>query len=133
MKSYIRGILLVGAASLIAVAANAAKVEKEGKAWLAPHSDPATINVKGTWYDKNWGNVQLNQAEGANQVSGRGDGWDVTGVVSGNRVYLLFSSKGTIKYSAVLTAVNDYTLEGGYANGLMTGDAGGTKMRFAKR
>jgi hypothetical protein len=133
MKKYIRGFLPIAVVFFVAIAAGGAKVEKEGKAWLAAHSNPATINVNGIWYDKNWGNIALNQAEGARELSGRGDNWNVNGVVSGNRVYLLFSRNGGIAYSAVLTPVSDYVLEGSYSRGLMAEGAEGTKMRLTKR
>ncbi len=133
MKKYIRGFLPIAVVFFVAIAASGAKVEKEGKAWLGAHSDPATINVNGIWYDKNWGNIVLNQAEGARELSGSGDNWDVNGVASGNRVYLLFSKNGRIEYSAVLTAAGDYALEGSYSRGLVAEGAEGTKMRLTKR
>jgi hypothetical protein len=133
MKKSIRSFLLVAFMFLLAGILNAAKVEKEGKAWLGAHTGPATINVNGFWYEPAWGTIVLNQAEGKSELTGRGDNWDITGVVSGNHVYLLFSSKGNIAYSAVLTAVNDTTLDGGYSKGLMSNKDKGRTMHMTKR
>lgn len=133
MKNYIRTLLPVVLVFLLVITLNAAKVDKQGKTWLSAHSDPPTINVNGFWHDQAWGTIVLNQAEGKAEVTGRGDNWDVTGVVSGNQVYLLFSSRGNIAYSAVLTAVNDTTLDGKYDSGLMKENKKGRAMHMTKK
>lgn len=88
---------------------------KEGKQWLAGYSEPAKVNVAGTWHAKEWGTITLVQAEGSRDVSGKGDGYDITGVVNGNEACLLFSQRGGyIAYWARLTMEGD-KLNGGYA------------------
>ena len=91
----------------------------KGKAWLDPHTQPATINVNGEWHETEWGLVVLNQAQGSRDVTGRGDGWDITGVVSGNQVFLLFTHKDKVNYSATLTSDGDKSLKGSYSRGFM--------------
>ena len=73
----------------------AAKVEVEGKAWLDSQKDPAEINVNGVWDSEEWGTFHLIQAEGSRDVSGNGGGYEITGVVSGKRLFMLFSDKHT--------------------------------------
>jgi hypothetical protein len=98
----------------------AQKVEKEGKAWLAGKAEPAEINVAGTWHAGVWGRVILNQREGSRDITGTGDEWDILGVVSGKKVFLLFSHKGRIAYSAELSPDGPSSLAGNYADGLVT-------------
>ncbi|MGA2325953.1 MAG: hypothetical protein ABSH05_06660 [Bryobacteraceae bacterium] len=94
------------------------KVEKEGKWWLGTHTEAAAVNVTGEWHDKAWGRVTLSQAEGTRQVTGSGDGWNIDGVVSGNKVFLIFSSHGNVEYSAELSADAPNALNGSYARGV---------------
>ena len=83
----------------------------------AKQSGEVSINVNGTWTSKEWGRVILNQKGESLDVVGTGDGWDLQGVVSGNKVSLAFSSKGRVAYSAELTADGPNSLDGGYVNG----------------
>lgn len=97
----------------------------EAKPWLAAHSDPATINVSGTWHSENWGDIVLYRDAATGQLKGHADEWHVRGVVSGNRVFLLFTSFGEVYYSAILTAAADGALDGSYSKKLMSeGDKG---------
>jgi hypothetical protein len=93
---------------------------KAGVEWLNSHSDPPTINVAGTWVEKEWKTVILRQKEGSNAVSGTGDGWDIRGRASGAKLYLLFASKGEIAYSAILAPEGDHTLKGSYSKGVIS-------------
>lgn len=94
----------------------AAKVEVEGKAWLDSQKDPAAINVNGVWESEEWGTFHLKQAEGSRDVSGNGGGYDLTGVVSGKRLFLLFSEKHTVEYCATLSSDGENSLTGTYSN-----------------
>src|SRR5580692_2465151 len=78
----------------------AAKVEVEGKAWLDSQKDAAEINVNGAWDSEEWGAFHLIQAQGSREVSGNGGGYEITGVVSGKRLFMLFSEKHTVEYCA---------------------------------
>jgi hypothetical protein len=95
-------------------------LDKEGKAWLDPNTDPPAINVTGIWDTHTWGRVSLNQREGSRRIIGAGDGWDISGVVSGKDVYLLFSNKDKIAYSAKLTSDGPSHMTGVYANGILS-------------
>ena len=94
----------------------AAKVEVEGKAWLDSQKDPAELNVNGVWDAEDWGALHLTQAEGSRDVTGNGDGYDILGVVSGKRLFLLFSEKHTVEYCATLSPNGENKLAGTYSN-----------------
>jgi hypothetical protein len=94
----------------------AAKVEVEGKAWLDSQKDPAAINVNGAWDSDEWGAFHLSQAEGSREVSGNGGGYEIVGVVSGKRLFLLFSEKHTVEYCATLSPNGENSLAGTYSN-----------------
>ncbi len=112
---------LLCVALLSAGAVFAQKLEKQGKAWLDRNSEPASIDVNGVWQAKEWGGITLKQAEGSREVTGfTGDGWNIKGVVSGKKVFLLFCTRKSVEYSAELTAEGEKTLGGHYARGIMT-------------
>jgi hypothetical protein len=91
-------------------------LDKEGKQWLAGYSEPAKVDVNGNWHGKEWGQITLVQQQGSRDVTGNGDGWEITGVVSGNEACLLFCGRGgSITYWARLTMEGDNKLNGGYA------------------
>ncbi len=94
----------------------AAKVEVEGKAWLDSQKDPAEMNVNGTWDSEEWGAFHLIQAEGSGDVSGNGGGYDITGVVSGKRLFLLFSTRHTVDYCATVSPNGENSLAGTYSD-----------------
>ena len=100
MKKYLSLFLPVAVVLILSVGLSAKDLETTGKAWLDAHSEPAAVNVNGSWHEKDWGTVVLLQAEGSRDVTGDGDGWAATGVVSGKQVFLLFSDKGTVAYTA---------------------------------
>jgi hypothetical protein len=108
------------------------KEEKEGKAWLDAYTDPPALNVTGVWTGKDWGKVSLNQREGGRRIIGSGDGWDISGVVSGKDVYLLFCHEGKIAYSAKLTAEEPAQLTGTYAKGILSPQSKTRPMRLSK-
>jgi hypothetical protein len=94
----------------------AAKVEVEGKAWLDSQKDPAEINVNGVWDSEEWGDFHLSQSEGSREVSGNGGGYHIVGVVSGKRLFMLFSEKHTVEYCATLSPNGENSLAGTYSN-----------------
>jgi hypothetical protein len=118
---------------ILVVGLSAGNVETKGKAWLDPHSEAAAINVNGEWHAQEWGKIVLNQAQGSRGVTGRGDGWDITGVVSGKQVFLLFSHRGTVNYSAQLTSEGDNSLNGSYSRGFMDAKSKRRAMQLTKR
>jgi hypothetical protein len=94
----------------------AAKVEVEGKAWLDAQKDPPEMNVNGPWDSEEWGAFHLIQAEGSRDVSGNGGGYDITGVVSGKHLFLLFSTRHTVDYCATLSPNEEHGLAGTYSD-----------------
>jgi hypothetical protein len=119
MKKYLSLLLPVAVVLVLNVGLSAKDLDTRGKAWLDAHSEPAAVNVNGSWHEKDWGTVVLLQAEGSRDVTGDGDGWTITGVVSGKQVFLLFSNKSIVAYTAQLTSENDKSLNGSYAKGFM--------------
>jgi hypothetical protein len=108
------------------------KEEKEGKAWLDAYTDPPAMNVTGIWEGHGWGKVTLNQREGSRRIIGSGDGWDISGVVSGKQVYLLFCHYGKVTYSAKLTADGDSQLTGVYAKGMLSSGSNTRPISLSK-
>jgi hypothetical protein len=94
----------------------ATKGEVEGKAWLDAQKDPAAMNVNGTWDSEEWGTFHLVQTEGSREVSGNGGGYVITGVVSGKRLFMLFSSRRAVDYCATLSPNGENSLIGTYSN-----------------
>src|ERR1700691_1953925 len=119
MKKGFSRLMAVGMVLFLVTSLSAGDLETKGKAWLGPHSDAAAISVGGKWHAKEWGRITLMQAEGSRDVTGDGDGWDITGVVSGKQVFLLFSHKGRVNYSAELTSQDDNNLHGSYSRGFI--------------
>ena len=120
MKKHFSLLLAIGAVLIFALSASAGDVDTKGKEWLDAHKDPAAINVNGKWHAREWGRVTLIQSEGSRDVTGDGDGWKITGVVSGKQIFLLFHNRGKVNYSAELTADSDSKLNGAYSRGFMT-------------
>jgi hypothetical protein len=105
---------------------------QEGKVWLDANQEPAAINVTGVWQGGEWGRIALNQREGGRKIIGTGDGWDISGVVGGNHVYLLFFHKEKIAYSAKVTAESPVLLTGVYASGLLSSNSKTRPLRLSK-
>jgi hypothetical protein len=87
-----------------------------GHAWISDQTLPAEINVAGSWRSREWGNVSLSQRGRA--VNGRIDEYQVDGVVSGQKVYLLASHAGWYYYSLVLEMPSADLLIGYYARSI---------------
>ncbi len=133
MKKGLFLLLAVSVVLMLAVGLSAKNLDTKGKAWLDAHSEAAAINVNGNWHAKEWGKIVLNQAQGSKDLTGRGDGWDITGVVSGKQVFLLFSNRGTVVYSAELTSESETSLNGSYSKGFMSEKTKGKSMHLTKQ
>lgn len=120
MQKHFSRFLPVGMVLILAVGLSAKDLETKGKAWLGAHSDAAAVNVNGSWHAKEWGTIVLRQAPDSRDLTGDGDGWDITGVVSGKQIFLLFSHKGKVNYSAELTSQDDNSLKGSYSRDFMS-------------
>jgi len=134
MKRLLCAFLAIVALLVLAPSMNArTPLKKNGRVWLDAHADAALINVDGNWFAREWGPIILNQTKDSREVTGNGDGWDITGVVSGKQVFLLFSSHGGVVYSAALTGDGEMTLDGSYTKGLMKDTTKGKSMRLIKK
>jgi len=99
-------------------------VGDRGKAWLDAQKDPPAMNVTGGWNSEEWGDLRLIQTQGSRDVSGDASGYELTGVVSGKRLFLLFHNrKGKVDYCATLSTAADNKLSGGYSDRV-------TRLRF---
>jgi len=94
--------------------------ESDGKAWLETNTAPPAMNVTGVWDAGDWGTVTLTQHQGGRRVIGTADSWDVTGVVSGNTVYLVIWKKDKVAFTAKLTLDSSSHLTGVYAKGILS-------------
>jgi serine/threonine protein kinase len=103
---------------------SSANVGERGRAWLDAQKDPPAINVTGAWNSEEWGDLRLIQTQGRRDVSGDAPGYELTGVVSGKRLFLLFhNGKGKVDYCATLDTAADNKLSGGYSDRV-------TRLRF---
>ena len=125
-------LLYVSLLPLLPAHLDARNLDTKGKAWLDSKGKEPPTDVSGTWHAKDWGRVVLNQSAGSRDVTGKGDGWDITGVVSGMHVFLLFSSRGTVVYSAELTSDGGSALSGSYTKGFMDVGSKLRPMHLAK-
>lgn len=87
----------------------------DGEAWLAQYKSPAKTQVGGKWYSDDWGGGTFSQS--GRNIRGDLGHYLVEGVVSGNTVYLTFSQRGWIYYTAKLTASGG-VLSGFYSSSL---------------
>jgi len=101
---------------------------KTGDNWLSDQTEPAGINVSGNWTSDDWGRVRLIQ-QGRN-VSGAIGGYDVHGVVSGQRVYLLIAQGEWYYYSAVLELQRPGLLTGRFSRAIPFVKGFGRPMRL---
>jgi hypothetical protein len=135
MKRSLFLVSAVGVVLMLAVGLSARDrdLSTKGKAWLDAHNEPATINVNGDWQAKSWGKVVLNQAQGSRDLAGRSGDWDISGVVSGKQVFLLFSYQDKVNYSAELTSESETSLNGSYSKGFMSEKTKGRSMHLTKQ
>src|SRR5208337_2728531 len=124
--------LLIGVAIFTSSGLFAHKAETEGKAWLDAKTEPAEVNVDGTWDSSEWGMMLLHQAKNAREVTGTSDNWEIEGVVSGKKVFHVFSSKGRLVYTAEASQKEDGSLSGSYIKGIMQSDSGNKAMLLRK-
>lgn len=121
MKHWIySGFLVLMGVALISCAAS---LTRDGiDPWLADISGdraPA-INVEGKWQDADvdpntpfgWGRGMFEQTNG--RIEGHIGNYNVTGRVSGNKVYLVFLSGGSVYYTARLEMKEKGVLRGNY-------------------
>jgi hypothetical protein len=116
MKKFLFVLLTISFVLLFATSLSAGKLDGRGKAWLDAQTDAPAMSVDGTWNSDAFNDIHLVQAAGSRDVTGVGGGYNLTGVVSGKRLYLLFASGHTVEYCAVLNAGSDGSLMGSYSD-----------------
>ncbi len=109
-RDFCKAILLISC-GLLLVSCGVAMTK--GQTWLDTKKDNPTINVTGSWTSPEWGSARLKQD--GRDVSGALGDYPVTGVVSGDSLYLIMYSGKSIDYSAELKAVDNNTLKGSYS------------------
>jgi hypothetical protein len=116
-KEKMKSIFPVMLALFLAIPADAGKVEGAGREWLDEHKDSPQMNVTGTWDSPDWGKtLSLTQVDGSRDVSGTDTKFELTGVVSGKILYLLFAhGNGGVGFCATLTSDSDGSLTGMYS------------------
>jgi hypothetical protein len=91
------------------------------------------VNVDGVWHSHDWGKIELAQAAGHREVTGRGSRCDIDGFVSGTRVVLRFMTRGTVSYSAELNSKGNDTLSGRWVGGQMLGNSKTKPMEMTRQ
>lgn len=139
MKQWIYGgfLVLMGVA-LISCTAGLKKSEIDP--WLTDisGSHAPAVNVEGKWQDADvdpntpfgWGKGMLEQTNGS--IEGHIGNYNVTGKVSGNKVYLVFLSGGSVYYTARLEMKQEGVLRGNYFNADDLAQENGTPMNLEK-
>ena len=112
-------IFLLTVTSMVCYACGGGVPLSNGLQWLANQTGEPSINVDGDWIASEWGKMTFSQCEGCRDVSGStADGWNISGVVTGNKVSLLFFYEQEVDYSAILHAKSEDELTGGYVPGV---------------
>jgi hypothetical protein len=87
-----------------------------GDRWLSDQFETAEMNVAGKWMSGDWGHGSLEQ--NGRKVTGTLGGYNVTGVVSGRRLYLLIADGEWYYYSAVLDNPSPGVLTGRFSRAI---------------
>ena len=86
---------------------------KSGETWLSDQMEPAGYNIAGHWTSADWGDIRLTQS--GRNVGGKFGEYNVRGVVSGQKVYLLLSQAGWTYYTTVLESPAPGVLAGHFS------------------
>ncbi len=89
---------------------------KTGDRWLSDQAEPAGINIAGNWISDDWGRASF--VQNGRRVTGLIGGYSVTGVVSGDRAYLLIAQGEWYYYSAVLEVQRPGLLTGRFSRAI---------------
>lgn len=101
---------------------------KTGDNWLSDQSEPAGFSLSGNWISDDWGRATLIQ--NGRRVSGSLGGYEVQGVVSGQRAYLLIAQGDWYYYSAVLELQRPGLLTGRFSRAIPFVKSLGRPMRL---
>ena len=137
MRSFIMMLLIFSLIFVISSTSGAAKQEDDPWLWLNKISggEPPEIDITGKWRDTQgtgtftWGEGHLRQEQ--NKVTGVIGDYNVIGIVSGKKVYLVFLYKNRVYYTARLEMSQDL-LAGYYFNPKDTEQKKGYPTSFTK-
>lgn len=101
---------------------------KTGDNWLSDQTEPAGFNLSGNWISDDWGRATLIQ--NGRRVSGSLGGYEVEGIVSGQRAYLLIAQGDWYYYSAVLELQRPGLLTGRFSRAIPFVKSFGRPMRL---
>ncbi len=123
MRSFKIVLLALSLVVIISSTSGAAK-QSEDDLWLwlnkISGGEPPEINITGKWRDAQgtgaftWGEGHLRQEQ--NKVTGAIGDYNIIGIVSGKRVYLVFLYKNSVYYTARLEMSNNLLI-GNYFKG----------------
>ena len=122
MKGGLLVVLAIGASLTGCQTLNRFSAERSsrniefGHAWISDQILPAEIIVAGSWKSRDWGDAFLSQAD--RTVKGRIGDYQVDGVVSGAKAYLLASSGGLYRYTVILEMPSPNLLIGYYSRSI---------------
>jgi hypothetical protein len=89
---------------------------RTGDNWLSDQTEPAGINVDGNWTSDDWGHASFHQT--GRRITGTIGSYNVHGVASGERVYLLIAQGDWYYYSAVLELQRPGLLTGRFSRAI---------------
>lgn len=119
MTYFLRVISVLSLVFVLSCTIGALKKE-EVDPWLKTISGdmPHELNLTGKWYDPN-GNVMMGWGEGymrqeGNKVNGAIGSYNIRGVVSGKKVYLIFLHGGSVYYTGRFEMFEGDLLVGNY-------------------
>jgi len=101
---------------------------KTGDNWLSDQSEPAGINIEGNWTSNDWGRASFSQA--GRRITGTIGGYNVHGVASGDRAYLIIAQGDWYYYSAVLELQRPGLLTGRFSRAIPYVKSMGRPMRL---
>ncbi len=137
MKSFTVVLLTLSLLFVISSTSGAAKQEEDPWIWLNKISggEPPEIDITGKWRDSEgtgsftWGEGYLRQEQ--NKVTGSIGEYNIIGIVSGKKVYLVFLYKNRVYYTARLE-MSQSLLTGNYFKGKDTEQKKGYPTSFTK-
>ena len=137
MRSFTILFLVLSLIFVLSSTSRAAKQEEDPWPWLNKISggEPSEIDMTGKWRDTQgtgtftWGEGDLRQEQ--SKVTGVIGDYDVIGIVSGKKVYLVFLYHGKVYYTARLE-MSQNLLNGNYFKGKDKEQTKGYPTSFTK-
>lgn len=87
-----------------------------GERWLSDQTASPKLRIAGTWASQDWGRATFRQS--GRHVEGSLGDYDVKGIVSGSRAYLLLSYADWNYYTVLLEEAHPGTLVGNFSRAI---------------